>query len=93
MQKDYDPLSKVNTELTFHTTDVSRPLSKKIAPSIDSIMSPITFGALQSPRPNELNPSFNSLAVLLIQKHYDKLRGPSTKNLSILRETIWDERC
>lgn len=46
--------------LTFQTSPVSRPLSRNMAPAIDSTMSPRTFGALQSPKPNELNPGFDS---------------------------------
>jgi len=47
-------------KLTFQTTEVSRPLSRKMAPAMDSTMSPRTFGALQSLRPKELNPGFNN---------------------------------
>ena len=45
---------------TCQTTPVSCPLSRKMEPAIDSTMSPRTFGALQSPKPKQLNPCFNS---------------------------------
>lgn len=45
-------------EPTFQTAVVFRPLSRKMAPAMDSMISPRTFGALQSPKPNELKPGF-----------------------------------